>query len=170
MTKLVPVPVELSKLSGVAKNNVVKKTVYDKLVEKVNNIDTNGLVLKTKYDTDKSELEKKFLNYQACEKKLTDHNLDKYITTSEFNKLTAEKSAARLKYRNLVTKTDFDDKLKSLNQKNNSNETKHLLVENELKSYKHLTQVILEVKIILKMMVHKTVQYFNQYTDILQEL
>ena len=32
---------------------------YDKLVEKVNNIDTNKFVLKTKYDTDKSELEKK---------------------------------------------------------------------------------------------------------------
>ena len=31
---------------------------YDKLVEKVNNIDTNKFVLKTKYDTDKSELEK----------------------------------------------------------------------------------------------------------------
>ena len=29
--------------------------------------------------------------------------------------------------------TDFDDKLKSLNQKVNSNKTKHLLVENELK-------------------------------------
>ena len=53
----------MSKLSGVAKYNVIKKTVYDKLVEKVNNIDTNGLVLKTKYDADKSELEKKFLNY-----------------------------------------------------------------------------------------------------------
>ena len=33
----------------------------------------------------------------------------------------------------MVTKTDFDDKLKSLNQKINSNKTKHLLVENELK-------------------------------------
>ena len=32
---------------------------YDELVEKVNNIDTNKFVLKTKYDTDKSELEKK---------------------------------------------------------------------------------------------------------------
>ena len=32
---------------------------YDKLVEKVNNIDTNKFVLKTKYDTDKSKLEKK---------------------------------------------------------------------------------------------------------------
>ena len=29
--------------------------------------------------------------------------------------------------------TDFDDKLKSLNQKVHSNKTKHLLVENELK-------------------------------------
>ena len=32
-----------------------------------------------------------------------------------------------------MTKTDFDDKLKHLNQKINSNKTKHLLVENELK-------------------------------------
>ena len=59
--KLVPVPVDLSKLSDVVKNNVVKNTVYDKLVAKVNNIDSCGFVLKTKYDTDKSELEKKFL-------------------------------------------------------------------------------------------------------------
>ena len=29
--------------------------------EKVNNIDTSGFVLKAKFDTDKSELEKKFL-------------------------------------------------------------------------------------------------------------
>ena len=34
-------------------------TVDDKLVEKVNNIDTTGFVLKTTYDTDKSDLEKK---------------------------------------------------------------------------------------------------------------
>ena len=56
--KLVPVPVDLSKLSDVVKN-VVKKTVYDKLVAKVNNIDTSDFVLKTKYNTDKTELEKK---------------------------------------------------------------------------------------------------------------
>ena len=55
--KLVPVPVDLSKLSDVVKNDVVKKDVYDKLVAKVDNIDTSGFVLKTKYDTDKSELE-----------------------------------------------------------------------------------------------------------------
>ena len=58
--KLVPVPVDLSKLSDVVKN-VVKKTVYDKLVAKVNSIDTSGFVSKTKYDTDKSKLENKFL-------------------------------------------------------------------------------------------------------------
>ena len=66
-------------------------------------------------------------------KKLTDHNHDIYITTPEFNKLTAKHFSAKLKKANLVTKTDFDDKLKNLNQKINSNKTKHLLVENELK-------------------------------------
>ena len=54
--KLVPVPVDLSKLSDVVKNDVVKKDVYDKLVTKVNAIDTSRFVLKTKYDTDKSRL------------------------------------------------------------------------------------------------------------------
>ena len=44
--KLAPVPVDLSKLSDVVKNDVVKKTEYDKLVAKVNNIDTSALVLK----------------------------------------------------------------------------------------------------------------------------
>ena len=57
--KLVPVPVDLSKLSDVVKNDVVKKTVYDKLVAKVNNIDASDFMLKTKYQTDKTELEKK---------------------------------------------------------------------------------------------------------------
>ena len=33
--------------------------MYDKLVAKVNNIDTNDFVLKTKYNTDKTELENK---------------------------------------------------------------------------------------------------------------
>ena len=57
--KLIPVPNDLSKLSNVVKNDVVKKTVDDKLVAKVNNIDTIRLVLKSTYDTDKSDLEKK---------------------------------------------------------------------------------------------------------------
>ena len=56
--KLKTIHIDLSKLSNVVNNEVVKKTVNDELVEKVNNIDTNGFVLKTKYDTDKSDLEK----------------------------------------------------------------------------------------------------------------
>ena len=55
------VPVDLSKLSDVVKMMFFKKTVYYKLVAKVNSIDTSDFVLKTKYNTDKSELEKKFL-------------------------------------------------------------------------------------------------------------
>ena len=55
--KLAPVSVDLSKLSDVVKNDVAKKAVYDKLVAKVDNIDTNDFVLKNKYHTDKTELE-----------------------------------------------------------------------------------------------------------------
>ena len=47
IVKLAPVPVDLSKLSDVLKNDVVKKIVYDKLVAKVDNIDTSDSVLKT---------------------------------------------------------------------------------------------------------------------------
>ena len=57
--KLAPVPVHLSKVSDVVKGDVVKKAAYDKLAAKVNNIDTSDFVLKTKYQTDKTKLEKK---------------------------------------------------------------------------------------------------------------
>ena len=57
--KLRTVPADLSKLSNLVKNEVVKKTEYNKLVNKVNNIDASGFLLKTKYAADKLELEKK---------------------------------------------------------------------------------------------------------------
>ena len=59
--KLATVSVELSKLTNVVKNDVIKKIVYDKLAAKVNNIDTGDFVLKSKYDTDKTELKRKLL-------------------------------------------------------------------------------------------------------------
>ena len=62
IAKLVPVPTDLSKLSNVVKNDVVKETLYDKLITKVNNSDTSDFVLKSKYDTDKTELENKIPN------------------------------------------------------------------------------------------------------------
>ena len=67
--KLAPVPVDLSKLSDVVKNDVVKKAVYDKLAAKVNNIDTSDFVLKTKYQADKADLEKKIPDVSDLVKK-----------------------------------------------------------------------------------------------------
>ena len=43
------------------------------------------------------------------EKTMLDHKHDKYITTEEFNKLTADNFAARIKEAKLVTKTDIAD-------------------------------------------------------------
>ena len=48
----------MSKLSNAVKNDVVKEAVYDKLAAKVNNVDINDFVLKTTYQTCKTELEK----------------------------------------------------------------------------------------------------------------
>ena len=67
--KLVPVSTDLSILSNVVKNDVVKKDVYDKLVTKVNSIDTSRFVLKIKYYTDKSKLENKVLDVTDFVKK-----------------------------------------------------------------------------------------------------
>ena len=67
--KLTPIANDLAKLSNVVRNDVVKKTEYNKLVTKVDNIDTTGFVLKTTYDTDKSDLEKKISD---AEKKIPD--------------------------------------------------------------------------------------------------
>ena len=49
----------MSKLSNLVSKDVGKKVEYGKLATKVNIIDTSGFVLKTEYDTDKSDLEKK---------------------------------------------------------------------------------------------------------------
>ena len=66
-----PYSVDLSKLSDTVKNNVVKKTVYDKFIEKLNNIDNTGFVLKTICDRDISNLAKKNIN---ADKKISDAN------------------------------------------------------------------------------------------------
>ena len=52
----------------------------------------------------------------SLKKKLTDHNYDKYITTPEFNTSAADVLNARLAQANLITKTDFNAKLSSLNR------------------------------------------------------
>ena len=67
--KLKTEPVDLSKLSNVLKHEVIKKTEYNKLVNKVNNIDTSGFLLKTKYNADKLKLENKILDTRYLIKK-----------------------------------------------------------------------------------------------------
>ena len=62
----------------------------------------------------------------------------------------------RLAQANLITKTDFDAKLSSLNRNITQNKSKHLLVENELKKLKTILVILLE-KVILKKMVHKII-------------
>ena len=186
-----PVPVDLIELSDVVKNHVVKKTEYDKLVGKVNNIDTSKFVLKTKIDTDKSELENKIpdtsgllkkTNYDAksnkikdkipdvsnlatktalttvenktpsvssliekthyntkvteIENKLNNHNRDKYIATPVFHTLAADVFNPRLSQVHLVTKTNFDNTVSSLDSKIAKNNTKNNSIRNELKKLK----------------------------------
>ena len=170
---------------------LLKKAVYDKLVAKVDNIDISDFALKTKYDTDKTELENEIPDTSGLvketkyntkitelenkipdisnlttkpaltaienkmpsvsnlvkkpdydtkvtetENKLNNHNHNKYIDTSEFNKLAADVFNARLAQANLITKTDFGAKLSNLNRKITQNKSKHLLVENELSKLK----------------------------------
>ena len=67
--KLVPFPVDSSKLNDLVKNDVVKETVYDKLVAKLNSTDNSGFVLKTKYHTDKTDLENKIPDTSGLVKK-----------------------------------------------------------------------------------------------------
>ena len=71
--KLVSIPADLSKLSNVVKNDVVKKADYNKLVTHVDNIDTSLLVKKTDYNTKITEMEDKIPDTSGPIKK-TDYN------------------------------------------------------------------------------------------------
>ena len=131
--KLTPVPNDLAKLSNVVKNDVVKKTVYEKLVAKVNNIDITGFVLKTKYDTDKSDLEKKISD---ADKKIPDTSelakkTDLNAKTAEIERkipsitglatnsvLTAVENKIT-DVSSLVKKTDYDTKISEIESKVN---------------------------------------------------
>ena len=132
--KLVPVPVDLSKLSDVVKNDVVKKDVYDKLVAKVNNIDTSGFVLKTKYDTEKSELENNIPDTSDVVK-----NMDYNTKITEIEGEIPDISNLAIKtalitvenkisdVRNLVKKTDYNTKVTEIENKlNNHNHDKYI--------------------------------------------
>ena len=86
-------------------NNVATKAVLTTVENKIPVV--NNLLKKTDYNTKVADIENK----------LNNHNHDKYIDTSEFNKLASDVFNARIAQESLITKTDFDSKLSNLNKK-----------------------------------------------------
>ena len=128
--KLVPVPVDLSKLSDVVKNDVVKKTASDKLVGKVNNIDTSDFVLKTKYNTNKTVLEKKIPETINVVKKTKLTELENKIP--DISNLATKTALTAVENKipnvsNLVNKTDYNTKVTPIENKvSNQNHDKYI--------------------------------------------
>ena len=83
--KLKTVPVDLAKLSNAVKNDVVKKTEYNNLKTKADNIDTTNFVLKTKYEKDGSDFEDKV---SKIDKKLPD--VSDLVKKTDFNAKVTE--------------------------------------------------------------------------------
>ena len=89
--------------------SIIGLTTNSALTAVVNKMpDVSSLVKKTNYNTKVSEIENK----------VNDHNLDKYITTPEFNTLAADAFKARLAAQtDLIRKPDFDSKLTSISDR-----------------------------------------------------
>ena len=105
-------------------SNLATKTALTTVENKIPSI--RGLVKKIDCNTKITDIENK----------VNSHNHDKYVATSEFNTLVANIFNARLAQANLITKTDFDAKLSSLNKKITANKTKHFLNDKYLNYYR----------------------------------
>ena len=92
--ELKTVPNDLAKLSNVVKNDVVKKTEYNTLKNKVDAIDTSGFVTRTKFTTDTNALDDKI---DKIEKKIPD-----------ISGLATKSSVTRL----ITEQEDYTDKVK----------------------------------------------------------
>ena len=92
--KLKTVPDDLAKLSNVVKNDVVKKTTYNTLKNKVDAIDTSKFVSRTKFTTDDNALDDKI---DKVEKKIPD-----------ISGLATKSSVTRL----ITEQEDYTDKVK----------------------------------------------------------
>ena len=127
-----PVVLNLKKLSDVVNKTFVKKDVYDKLVKKVDFIDTNKLVKKADCDKKISDIERKILSvtglatttaltaaentvptanyiyiYIYIYNKIKSDNL--YITLTDYNKFMKNMIDAKL-----ATKDDIADFIKNV--------------------------------------------------------
>ena len=139
--KLTPVPNDLAKLSNVVKNDVVKKTEFNNLVGKVNNIDITKFVSRTKYERDGSDIEKKISD---VDKKIPDVsglvkkiNFNAKVTEIEgkipsITGLATDSALTAVENKmpnvsNLVTKTNYNTKISEIEGKlNNHNHEKYI--------------------------------------------
>ena len=108
--KLKTVPVDLAKLSNLVKNDVVKKTEYNKLVTKVDNIDTANFVLKTKDDTYIGEIKKgsgtaSKNDLDAVKNKIP--NVSGFLLTCVFNSKITKVENKIPDIKNLASKTEL---------------------------------------------------------------
>ena len=104
----------MSNLCDVVKNDVVKKAFYDKVVAKLNNIDTSDFVLKTKYQTDKAELENEIPDVTDFVKKTKLPELENKI--SDVSSLATKTALTAVENKipsvsSLVKKTDYGTKI-----------------------------------------------------------
>ena len=113
------------------KNDVVKKTLCEKLVAKVNNIDTSALFLKTRYQTDKTELGKKIPDVTNFVKKTKLTELENKIpVVSSLATKTALRAAENKipDVSSLVKKTNYNTEVSKLEQKlTNHNHEKNII-------------------------------------------
>ena len=142
INKLKTISCYLYKLTNAVEKEILKKHVYDQLVKKViviQTINTSDLIKEADYNTKINEIEKK----------IPDH--DKLITALEFNQLTAEDFASRLKHANFESKNyiadfvkeaDFAEKLKRNNTIVTSIKTRYVEAE------KKINDLLGEVKLI----------------------
>ena len=120
--KLTPVPNDLAKLSDVVKNDVVKKTDYNKLVTKVDNIDTTGFVSRTKYKKDGSDLEKKISDADKTVPDVSD-----MVKKTDFNAKITEVEGKIRHVSSLVKKTNYSTKISEIeNMINDHNHDKYI--------------------------------------------
>ena len=160
IVKLVPIPVDLSKLSDVVKNDVIKENVYNKLVAKVDNTDTSDFALKTNYITKITELENKISDTSGLVKKTTYNtkitelenkipdisNLaTKPVVTIVENKIASVS--------NLLKKTDCNTKVTEIENKlNDHNHDKYI----DTSKFNTLTNNVFNAKISQANLITKT--------------
>ena len=117
--KLKTVPVDLAKLSNVVKKDIVKKTEYNSLKAKVDNIDNTNFVSRTKYEKDGSDFEDKI---SKIDKKIPDVSC--LVKKPDFNAKVTEIEGKIPSISGLLPTNTFNSKVSELENKIKTAESK----------------------------------------------